>query len=276
MEVNDISIVSPFPEHMLPAAWGWARPYLRLMADDFAMCTMPKFMELASQIDERGGKTWGCAKDDALFGWVSFEPVNAVSGILHGFSRKQAWGRKNTETALRLVMEDIFSLGYERISHPVLASNSLVRSLLRRVGAREEGVLRSFTTCGGKLADLMILGTLKGEFYGSLNGIGVATGRPEQHASSKNGIDDGNISDIGQLGGIEHAGVQLDANGSAEHDRASAAERDGERAEHHAGANVGDEPDQQHVQGDRGSPPAKPKLKRVRKQRSKRHYSAAN
>lgn len=274
--MSDISLISPFPEHMLPAAWGWARPYLRLMADDFAMCTMPKFMELASQIDANGGKTWGCAKDGALFAWVSFEPVNKVSGILHGFSRKQAWGRKNTETALRLVMAHIFSLGYERISHPVLATNVLVRALLRRVGAREEGVLRAFTTCGGKLADLMILGTLKGEFYGNLDGIGVATGRPEQHASGADGNNVEHGGDGGKLGDIEHAGVQPNADRGAEHDSGGAAERDSERPEHHADGDLGNERDQQHLQGDRGPAPAKPKLKRVRKQRGKRHSSAAN
>jgi RimJ/RimL family protein N-acetyltransferase len=274
--VKDISVVSPFPEHLLPAAWGWARPYLGVMADDFAMCTQEKFMELAAQIDECGGKTWGCAKNGALFGWVSFEPVNKVSGILHGFSRKEAWGRHNTENALRLVMQDIFTMGYERISHPVLATNTLVRALLRRVGAREEGVLRSFTTCGGKLADLMILGTLKEEFYGTSNRTGFVTRRIKQHASGAHGNNVEHGNDGGELGDIEHAGVQPDTNRGSEHDGDRAAERNSERAEHHTDGDGGNELDQQHLQGDRGPAPAKPKLKRVRKQRSKRHSSAAN
>lgn len=240
------------------------------------MCTMPKFMELAAQIDQNGGKTWGCARDGMLFGWVSFEPVNGVSGVLHGFSRREAWGRKNTEVALRLVMQDIFSLGYERISHPVLAGNSLVRGLLRRVGAREEGVLRSFTTCGGKLADLMILGTLKGDFYGSSNGIGVTTGRPLELDSSKDRNDGEHGKLDGQLGGIEHTGIQPDTNGRADGDGDSSAKRDSERPEHHADGNLGNELDQSDVQGNRGSAPAKSKQPRVRKQRSKRHSSAAN
>lgn len=271
-----VSLVSPFPEYALPQAFEWLRVSLRFVADDFAMKDLRSFVDLAAGIDARGGKTWGIRVNESLLGWISFEPVNKVSGIVHGFMSRRGLGRKNTDEALKLALAEIFHEGYERVSFPVLARNHLVRGLLRRVGAKEEGLLRSFTSCGGELADLVIIGMVKADFDVNTDRARQSAGRTEQHSGSEHNNDQrvGVEQRFDQR--VEYPDVQSLPDRPASVDGVSTPERSSQRSEYHANGNVWDELDQQHVPGDRGSAAAKPLVKRIRKQRSQRKRGAAN
>lgn len=271
-----LELVSPCPEWALPLAWEWLRPSLRMLADDFAMASLEKFTALAAQIDAGGGKTWAIKRDGSFIGWISFEPVNKVSGVMHGFMSRRGWGRKNSDAALKAALEQIFAAGYERVSFPVLACNYPVRGLLRRVGAKEEGLLRSFTTCGGELADLGMFGMTKADFYGTTDGARQFAGRTEQHEGSQHGDEQRELLEHGRHKRLDFADVQPDADGRAISDRSRARERRPERPEHHTVRNVWDEQYQPDVPVDRGQAAAKPVVKRVRKQRSQRKRGATN
>ena len=181
-----VELVTPFPSYALPLAWEWVRPALRQMADDFALQNIEALITAAETMEARGGKTWGVLRNGRLCGWLGFEPVNRISGIGHCFFANWAWGKETTDTAVKLCLAQIFEMGYERVSCPVLAMNRSIRSLMRRVGIREEGTLRSFTMCGGEITDLVMAGQIKAEFS-NVNHVGFrsAPGRSERVSGSE-------------------------------------------------------------------------------------------
>lgn len=277
-----IELVSPFPEYALPVAWSWIEGVLPMLADDFALRNPEVLIEAARVIDEKGGKTWGVQRDGRLCGFLTFEPVNEVSGVGHCFFAPWALGRKTTDSAVRLALAAIFDLGYERVSCPVLADNWRVRALLKRVGIQQEGILRSFTKCGGKLADLVMAGITKADFYVTSNGIGRPAGRVDGRLEQHDGGADGDrvehfIGHHEQCGHqFEHAGIQPDADGGPDGGGKQAHKRTQRRDRHDADGDGRHECDQPDVQGDRRSLTAKPRRPRVRKQRSLGHGGAAD
>jgi RimJ/RimL family protein N-acetyltransferase len=264
-----ITLISPFPEHYLPVAFSWIEPVLGHLADDFALRNTDALVEQARRMDALGGKTWGVLRGGRLCGWLSFEPVNEVSGVGHCFFSPHALGRKTTDAAVRLCLKEIFALGYERVSCPVLAANWRVRALLKRVGIPEEGCLKSFTKCGGRLADLVIAGITKEDFYGDHDRPGSAAGRPLEHTSGTDGHE--RIDHAAIAVRLDDTHVHKHAAGSAVGGGECPAERDDERHQHDADGDSGNRPDQPDVQGDRRPAATKPQRKRVRKQRSQRN-----
>ena len=269
-----IELISPFPEVSLPAAWGWVKPALRLMADDFAIQNIGGLFEAAASIEAKGGKTWGVLRDGKLCGWLGFEPINKVAGFGHAFFAPWAWGRETTDAAVKLALAEIYAAGFEKVSCPVLAVNRGIRGLLRRIGMREEGRLRGHTLCGGKATDLVLYGELKAEFetYGDLSGDGRVTGRSEQHDGRADGVQ--HRGDVDQR--QQHADVQPVAVGVAGEHGGSTPELHHEGAESHASTDGGDGEYQRDVQGHRRSPAAKPRVSRVRKLGRQRNGGTAN
>jgi RimJ/RimL family protein N-acetyltransferase len=266
-----VELVTPFPAYAVPMAWGWVEPSLRLLADDFAMQSIDGLIAAFAAMEERGGKTWGVLRDGRLCGWLGFEPVNKVSGIGHCFFAKWGLGRETTDAAVRLALKEIFALGFERVSCPTLAQNAGVCALLKRVGMSRDAVLKSFTLCGGKLADLLIFGALKAA-YGITDGTGEFAGRVEQHDGRADWIAAGDE----RKRVFEHADLHSDANGSPDGDGAGAPELHHERAESDAGDDGGNGCDQQGLRGERKPTRTKPRKPGVRKQRSQRDSGAAN
>lgn len=270
-----IELVSPFPEVSLPVAWGWIRPVLHLLADDFAMRDIASLFEVAKSIEERGGKTWGVLRSGQLCGWLGFEPVNAVSCFGHAFFAKWAWGKETTDAAVKLALQEIYDLGFEKVTCPVLAANRGIRGLLRRVGMTEEGTLRSHTLCGGKPADLILFGELKAEFtHGNFSGIGRTTGRAEQHDGSADGNTE--LDANGRIHVDEHADVHGGADRAAGDNVGGTPELHHERAEHDAGDDDRNGRDQQQLQRDRRPSTAKPRQPGIRKRWNKRNGGTAN
>ena len=267
-----IELVTPFPEYALPVAWQWVRPALHLLADDFAIRDIDGLFAAAKSIEGNGGKTWGVLRDGRLAGWLGFEPVNKVSGIGHAFFAPWALGRETTDTAVRMALGEIYSLGYEKVSCPVMAANRGIRGLLRRIGMREEGTLRSHTLCGGRPADLVLYGEVKAEFYGNHDGVGIAPGRTLEHT----GGADRHEHEHGHIERIEHTDVLTDSIGAAGDDGGELVELHQQWAEPHPGDDQRDERDQLDVQGDRRPATAKSVKPRVRKLGSQRNGGTPN
>jgi RimJ/RimL family protein N-acetyltransferase len=259
-EAVRIELVTPFPEWALPQAWQWVQPALRLMADDFALQNTQALIDAAASMESRGGRTWGVLRNGRLCGWLGFEPVNKISGVGHCFFAPWAWGRETTDRAVRLCLEEIWAMGYERVSCPVLAHNRSIRGLMKRVGIREEGTLRSFTMSGGKTADLVMAGSVKAD-YGDHDSVGGTARGTEQYDS----ISDGNDQQRGNDQRVEHADVFADPKWAAGDHSRSAPELHYEGAESHAGDDDRNGQPKHDLQGDRRSPGAKSRKSRVRK-----------
>jgi RimJ/RimL family protein N-acetyltransferase len=272
-----IELVTPFPAYALPVAWEWVLPVLPQLADDFALRSTDALIQHASRIDLNGGKTWGVRRAGILCGWLSFEPVNEISGIGHCFFAKWATGRQTTDRAIRLCLEQIFAAGFERVSCPVLATNWRIRALLRRVGIPEEGTLKSFTRCAGRLTDLVMAGITKEDF---LHGSHDRARRPAGRALEHNGRADRNpIIQFDELPvpiGDDHADLQPHSDRAAVVGGSGPAERDDERNRHDSDGHLGNGRDQQDSGGRGNQSPAKPGRKRVRKLGGKRNSRAAN
>jgi RimJ/RimL family protein N-acetyltransferase len=277
-----IELVTPFPAYALPVAWEWVRPVLPQLADDFALRSTDALVQHAERIDANGGKTWGVLRKGVLCGWLSFEPVNEVSGVGHCFFAPWALGRKTTDAAIKLCLEAIFfEHGYARVSCPVLATNWRIRALLRRVGIPEEGILKHFTQCGGRLTDLVMAGITKEDFLHECHDrTGDAAGRSDRRVGERERRGDRNdVEQFDELPvqlGDEHPDLQPHSDRVAVVGGSGAAERDDGRHRHDSDGDLGDGRDQQDGGGNRAKSRAKPGRKRVRKLGSKRNSRAAN
>jgi RimJ/RimL family protein N-acetyltransferase len=177
----EVSLVQPFPEYAWPRVWAWCKPFRHLLADDFAPKTMGEFVEA------RMASNWATAaivRDGEICGLLALEPLNPVCGLVHIVVRRDAWGRDTTDRAVRLGLQAAFDSGLLKVCGHTFTDNRMARALHRRMGFREEGILRSHTMRGGKPADLVLCGLTKEEFAnGTHDGAGRSTGRSFEHSS---------------------------------------------------------------------------------------------
>lgn len=112
----------------------------------------------------------GIEVDGALVGYADFANVEhqvgrAEFGIAIG--ERALWGRGIGFAAGRAMLEHGFShLGLTKITAQVHAPNLRSLALMRRLGFRQEGVLRRHDLYRGGLADVVLFGLLREEFEG--------------------------------------------------------------------------------------------------------------
>jgi len=155
--------IGPFPLSAAPRVWLWMNDFRWRVADDFGPQTLEEFVEQC-MLRSRTEQQWAVYRDGEICGFITFEPVNPVSGQAHCLFRKDFWGRGTTETALRMVAREIFSGGVKKISMTIFSDNKAIKALLLKLGARQEGLLRQQTVRGGKPVDMVVLGLLAEEF----------------------------------------------------------------------------------------------------------------
>lgn len=150
------------------------KPFLRRVADDFAPQTVEQFVDFSQKAASQS-RTWGIYRDGELGGVICLDMVNPVTGLGHITCKKEFWGRKTTDPACQLALEAIFNeAGLLKISAMVFADNQAARSLYKRFGGKEEGVLRSQTMRGGEPVDMILVGLTAEDFK---NGTDHRTGR---------------------------------------------------------------------------------------------------
>lgn len=162
-KVGGIEIVSPFPITELPRCWLWISSFKNQTMDDFSPQTPEDFVQGMIQKMNSGMLTFGIEKDGELGGIVIFEPANSVNGFAHVTFKKSFFGRKTTLPALIRVANKIFELGFKKISMLVFKSNSSVISLIKDLGAKREGLLKSHTLQNGELVDCLLFRLTKEE-----------------------------------------------------------------------------------------------------------------
>jgi RimJ/RimL family protein N-acetyltransferase len=197
----EVSLVQPFPEYAWPRVWAWCKPFQRFIADDYAPKSMAEFVD--SRIASRWW-TWGIVRDGEICGLMALEPVSPVCALAHIIVRRDAWGHATTGTAARLALAEAFASGLRKVSGMVFADNRMARAMARRMGFREEGMLRSQTMRGGKPADLILYGLTAEEFANGTHGrTGRSTGRVIEHPRGAD-VDQHNEPEL-QSGAVELA-----------------------------------------------------------------------
>ena len=168
-----IEVKRPFPKDEWFSVWNWIEQadMWAALADDNVPRDIDGFCALQEAM-EGVRQCWGVWRDGILGGVVSMEPDPLRPWIAHCHClfRKEFWGRKTTIPALRLVAEEIFSAGIERIEMRVFESNRAIRALIPLLGGREEGTLRHQTQSAGKPIDMVVFGLSADEFTATREG----------------------------------------------------------------------------------------------------------
>jgi RimJ/RimL family protein N-acetyltransferase len=160
-----IDVIAPFPDVALPLLWMWIEEARSQVADDFSPQTPGEFIALERQRAESGEViTFAIYRDHELGGYVRVVPTLPMSCEAHCIFSKSFYGYQTTLPALNDVARQLFEAGIERLTLPVFAHNTAIRSLLKRGGAVEEGTLRSYTRQNNEPVDMVIFGLLKSEW----------------------------------------------------------------------------------------------------------------
>lgn len=162
-----VEVRSPFPEHSIPRIWGWMQRFRSRVADDFGPGSLEEFVDWFLGADQR---TWGVYRDGELGGVVVIQPQNPIAVVSHCIFKREFWGRKTTRPALEQVYREVFDSGVLRIGARIFADNQAIKALALEMGAKQEGTTRDATMRGGKPVDMIGLGLLREDFYGSISG----------------------------------------------------------------------------------------------------------
>jgi RimJ/RimL family protein N-acetyltransferase len=198
--------------------WQWIQPFRERVSDDFAPRTVDGFVDLMLASAE-AAETFAVWRGDDLGGLITIQRATPYLALSHIVFRRSFWGAATTLPAIREVYRRVFEGGAGKICATVFERNHALRSLARKIGAREEGLRRGQTLQDGKPADMVELGLLKEDFYAYWN-----SGRDSDLGSADGGLERSRLAAEPQQDGqlLEHADVHAaaiaDAAGSVRHD----------------------------------------------------------
>jgi len=159
-----VSVSEPFPLFHLPRVWVWTQEFRSRVADDFGPQSLEEFMRLQEARAAMGLRSWGVYRQNELGGIVTFEASSPICGAAHCIFKKSFWGHDTTVEAMRLVFDEVFGGGIEKILSLAFADNVQLLYAVRLLGFQKEGVLRKQTQRGGELVDMMALGCTRDDF----------------------------------------------------------------------------------------------------------------
>lgn len=209
----EIKVRSPFPPEAVPRIWIWMRQFWRRVSDDFGPKTLAEFV---AQWEATQQQTWAVYRDGELGGMASFTPWSPIVGTLHTVFKRAFWGRSTTETALRMVVDQIFGQGYEKILCLPFEDNHAIIALAKRIGFRREGVLRAQTRRDGKPVNLVAIGLTREEYYAGSSGDSGADRSRDGSRRTGEPAEDGENEQHAHLepGGRSLSGATPDAPGA--------------------------------------------------------------
>lgn len=175
-----VEVVEPFPPYAVPRLWSWSQEFFNRVADDYAPKTLEQFVKNWEEKAREGRRTWGVLRDGELGGMVCSTRISPVLADAHCIFKRSFWGHQTTAEALRMVFDQIFESGAEKICSTAFRTNHALFGLVKKLGFQREGMLRSHTRQSGEPVDVAIVGLLKEEFYGHTQGNRAGVGGGEQ------------------------------------------------------------------------------------------------
>lgn len=152
---SEIRITSPFPLSAVPRVWSWCQEFRGRVADDFGPKTLAEFVTRWERTDQ---KSWAIYRGDELGGMVSFERWTPNTGTAHCTFKRSFWGWKTTLPALQKIAAEIFASDVHKLVFMVYEDNHAIRSLLKQLGAVQEGLVRDATKREGKFVAIVLMG----------------------------------------------------------------------------------------------------------------------
>ena len=161
---SEIRITSPFPLSAVPRVWTWCQEFRARVADDFGPKTLAEFVTKWENTPQR---SWAIYRGDELGGMVSFEQWTELVGTAHCTFKRSFWGWRTTLPALAQIAGEIFAGGIHKLVFMVYEDNHAIRSLLKQLGAVQEGLIHEATKREGKFVSIVVMGLTQ---EGSQNG----------------------------------------------------------------------------------------------------------
>ena len=165
-----VAIEEPFPLHAVPRVWAWTQQFRDRVADDFGPQTLDEFVQQWERDAVAGRRTWIVLRDGEMGGVITSRKISPMVADAHCIFKREFWGQGTTAEALRLVFEQVFLSGVEKISAMTFADNHALLGLVKRLGFEREGLLRSQTKRNGVAADVVIVGVTKDRFQNQAAG----------------------------------------------------------------------------------------------------------
>jgi RimJ/RimL family protein N-acetyltransferase len=158
LSAADVDLIDPFPIAEIPHLYNWMRAYKNIVESDLSPKDLPSFEAYFKEIlpncitygviDREN--TLGFRHEAPIIGMVMFEPNSPWNKYIHIASNRRAWGSGFMDQAITLAVADLFTLDPSllRVSAFVLANNSPVRALAKRLGWQFEGVMKDMVAQG--------------------------------------------------------------------------------------------------------------------------------
>jgi RimJ/RimL family protein N-acetyltransferase len=130
-------------------------PFRARVSDDFSPKTIEEFIPFFLRATEQQ-TTWAVYRDGELGGMISFQQISPLVGTAHCVFKKSFWGHNTTIPALEPAIAEMFQT-VRKLSLYVMEGNKSMISLLKKLGATNEGVLRAHTTRDGKPINVVMM-----------------------------------------------------------------------------------------------------------------------
>lgn len=129
--------------------------------DDYGPQTLEAWVEGCLQRRAAGIQTFGVVRGDLLGGMVEVQMWNPIHASAHCLFKRDFWGSNTTIPALVDVASALFAVGVDRLTLQPFSDNLAMISLLKRLGAVEEGRMTKATRRLGAPVDLMVFALTK-------------------------------------------------------------------------------------------------------------------
>jgi RimJ/RimL family protein N-acetyltransferase len=155
---TEISVKEGFPIELGGNLWAWLNLPRDPNFDDFGPRDKEEFMvQLRRRV--RREKTWLINCGGSAVGFIGFVPQNPVTGQFHGMVIRPSFRHKGCgREAARVVVDQLFSEGFRKLTVMTFADNHHIWSVFRSLGFEEEGLIQGATQRGGKPLDMRMLG----------------------------------------------------------------------------------------------------------------------
>lgn len=163
-----VAIETPMPLWWVtPHLWPWLRQHPELNFDDAGPTTALDLEDEMRRRREAGERTWGVSFAGDPVGAIGYAPITHRLGTFHGICfTDEVQGLGIAQTAVRMVLDDLYAEGVEKVSASFFAHNTRVHRFFARLGAVEEGLLRAHTTRHGQPIDMRLMALFAPKTHG--------------------------------------------------------------------------------------------------------------
>ena len=142
--------------------WAWLNEFPLNNFDDFGPKSEEDLMVEFTRRAHRGEYTWTAYVDEQPAGVIGFAPFSPYCGSFHGICFAKEWhGKGVARKAVSLALNEIFDMGFQKVSAALFRDNLRVRNFLHNLGFRPEGMLVKQTLRGGVPMDMVLVALFK-------------------------------------------------------------------------------------------------------------------